>query len=147
LGASTVEDNLRLINEIYEAINKRDWDTAFGFHSEDHLRYVSNNVEPMKGLELYREFSDGFTDAFPDLHIEVIRAFGQGDLVCDEHVASGTHKRPMKGSDGQMIPPTGKRFKVRVCHIYKIKAGKVVETRSYSDQLVLLSQLGLVPQG
>jgi steroid delta-isomerase-like uncharacterized protein len=143
----SVEDNLKIINEIYEAINNRDWNTAFGFHSEDHLRYDSNREEPMKGLELYREYSDGFTDAFPDLHIEVVRAFGQGNLVCDEHISSGTHTRPMRASDGNMIPPTGKRFQVRSCHIYKIKSGKVVETRVYLDQLKFLSQLDLVPQG
>ena len=75
------------------------------------------------------------------LHIEVLRAFGQGDMVCDEHITSGTHDGPLKSSDGSTIPPSGKRFSVRNCHIYKIKEGKVVETWRYLDQLVFLTQL------
>jgi steroid delta-isomerase-like uncharacterized protein len=141
-----VDDNLKLIHDLYEAINKKDWDTAFGLHSKGHLRFDSNRVEPMKGLDRYRAYIVGFADAFPDLHIEVVRAFGQGDMVCDEHITSGTHNGPMQSSDGITIPPSGKRFKVRNCHIYKIEAGKIVETWRYLDQLVFLTQLDLVPK-
>jgi steroid delta-isomerase-like uncharacterized protein len=142
----TVEDNLRLVYRLYEAINDNDWDTVFGLHSEDHLRYDTNRPEPMKGLDPYREYVIGFADAFPDLHIEVVRAFGQGDMVCDEHITSGTHDGPMKSSDGKTIPLSGKGFKVRNCHIYRIEAGKIVETWRYLDQLVILSQLDLMPK-
>ena len=143
----TVEYNLKLIDELYEAINNKDWDTVFGLHSENHLRFDTNRAEPMKGLDLYKEYVVGFSDAFPDLHIEVVRAFGQGNMVCDEHITSGTHNGPMKSSDGKTIPPSGRSLKVRNCHIYKIKAGKVVETWRYLDQLVFLAQLDLIPKG
>ncbi len=143
----TVEYNLKLIDELYEAINDKDWDTVFGLHSEDHLRFDTNRAEPMKGLELYKEYVVGFSESFPDLHIEVVRAFGQGNMVCDEHITSGTHNGPMKSSDGKTIPPSGRSLKVRNCHIYKIEAGKVVETWRYLDQLVFLAQLDLIPKG
>ncbi len=146
MSAVDVEDNLRLVHELYEAINNRDWDAVFGFHSEDHQRFDTNTAEPMIGLDLYRESVVGFAEAFPDLHIEVVRAFGQGDMVCDEHITSGTQEGPMQSSDGSTIPPSGKSFSVRNCHIYKIKDGKVVETWRYLDQLVLLSQLDLLPK-
>ena len=142
-----VDDNLRLVNALYEAINNRDWDTVFSLHSEDHLRFDTNKAEPMKGLDPYREYVVGFTETFPDLHIEVVRAFRQGDMVCDEHITSGTHHGPMKSSDGKTIPPSGKSFSVRNCHIYRFKAGKVVETWRYSDQLVVLTQLDLISKG
>jgi steroid delta-isomerase-like uncharacterized protein len=142
----SVKDNLKLINELYIAINAKNWDVVFKLHSEDHLRFDTNRPEPMKGLDDYRKYVVGFADAFPDLHIEVVREFGQGDMVCDEHITSGTHSGPLKSSDGKTIPPSGKSFKVRNCHIYKIKAGKIIETWRYLDQLVFLSQLGLIPQ-
>ena len=141
----TVEDNLRLINELYEAFNKKDWDAVFELHSDEHQRFDTNRPEPMKGLGPYRKYVQGFSDSFPDLQIEVVRAFGQGDMVCDEHITSGTHIGPMKSADGRTIPPSGKSFRVRNCHIYKIKAGKIVETWRYLDQLVFLTQLDLVP--
>ena len=137
MSSVNVDDNLRLVKELYEAHNRRDWDTVFSFHSENHLRFDTNRAEPMKGLDLYREYVVGFAETFPDLHIEVLRVFGQGDMVCDEHITSGTHNGPMKSSDGATIPPSGKSFSVRNCHIYKIMDGKVVETWRYLDQLVL----------
>ncbi len=146
MSAVDVEDNLRLVHELYEAFNNRDWDAVFEFHSEDHQRFDTNRAEPMIGLDLYRESVVGFAEAFPDLHIEVVRAFGQGDMVCDEHITSGTHEGPMKSSNGSMIPPSGKSFNVRNCHIYRIKAGKVVETWRYLDQMVFLAQLDLIPK-
>jgi steroid delta-isomerase-like uncharacterized protein len=142
----SVEDNLRLIKELYEAINSKDWDAVFRLHSEGHLRFDTNKPEPMKGLEPYRVYVEGFGDAFPDLHIEVIRVFGQGDMVCDEHITSGTQNGQMKSSDGQTIPPTGKSFSVRNCHVYRIENGKIVETWRYLDQLVFLTQLDLIPR-
>ena len=142
----TVDDNLRLIKSLYKAINDRDWETAFALHSENHMRFDTNRSEPTKGLELYREYVVGFADAFPDLHTEVVRMFGQGDMVCDEHITSGTHKGPMKSVDGKTIPPSGKSFKVRNCHIYKIAEGKIIETWRYVDQLVFLTQLDLIPK-
>lgn len=142
----TVEDNLRLIKRVYKAINDRDWDTVFALHSKDHLRFDTNRSEPTKGLKLYREYVVGFADSFPDLHIEVVRAFGQGDMVCDEHITSGTHNGPMKSADGKTIPPSGKSFKIRNCHIYKITDGKIIETWRYLDQMVFLSQLDLIPK-
>ena len=142
----TIEDNLKLIKRVYKAINDRDWETVFALHSEDHLRFDTNRSEPTKGLELYRKYVVEFADAFPDLHIEVVRAFGQGDMVCDEHITFGTHAGPMKSADGKTIPPSGKSFKVRNCHIYKIAEGKIIETWRYVDQLVFLSQLDLLPK-
>ena len=128
---------------MYEAVNKKDWDKLFSLHSENHLRYDTHKDEPMKGLEGYRKYIIGFAEAFPDLHIEVVRAFGQGDMVCDEHITSGTQYGPMMGNDGKVIPPSGRGFRVRNCHIYRFDSGKIVETWRYLDQLVFLSQLGL----
>ena len=141
-----VEDNLRLIKRLYKAINDRDWETTFALHSENHLWFDTNRSDPTKGLNLYRKYVVGFADTFPDLHIEVVRMFGQRDMVCDEHITSGTHKGPMKSEDGKIIPPSGKSFKVRNCHIYKIAEGKIIETWRYVDQLVFLTQLDLIPK-
>ena len=139
----SVEDNIKLVYQLYEAINNKDWDKVFSLHSENHLRYDTHKQEPMRGLEAYREYVVGFAESFPDLHTEVIRAFGQVDMVCDEHITSGTHDGPMKGSDGKVIPPSGHSFSVRNCHIYRFESGKIVETWRYLDQLVFLSQIGL----
>lgn len=139
----TVQDNIDLVKRVYEALNNKDYDVAYSLHSEDHLRYDVRWQEPMRGLKDYRKFGEDFMNAFPDFRIEVVRAFGQGDLVCDEHVSSGTHTKPMKTQEGKVIPPSGNGFKVRSCHIYRIQAGKIVETSVYSDQMGLLAQLGL----
>ena len=141
----TVQDNIKLVKQVYEALNNRDYDGAYSLHSEDHIRYDARWEEPMRGLEPYRKFGEGFMNAFPDFNVEVVRVLGQGDLVCDEHISMGTHTEPMKTQDGETIPPSGNSFKVRSCHIYKIQGGKIVETTVYLDQMTFLSQLGLAP--
>ena len=58
-----LEENLRLIDRLYKAINDKSWDTVFGLHSEDHSRFDKNRPEPMKGLCPNREYVIGFADA------------------------------------------------------------------------------------
>ena len=50
--------------------------------------------------------------AFPDLHIETVRSFGQGDWVCVEWVVTGTHTGPLMGPGGETIPATNKTARV-----------------------------------
>ena len=136
-------ENLTLVKSLYEAINARDWDKAFGYLSNDHLRFEVEAAEPMRGLSAYREFVKDSVDPFPDMHVEVNNLFGSGEWVCDEHITSGTFTNPMRVSGGQSIPPNGKKFKVKSCHIYRVKDRKITETRVYFDPRSVMAQLGL----
>jgi ketosteroid isomerase-like protein len=50
----------------------------------------------------------------------------------------------MPGPDGTEIPPTNKPVKFAYCMVVKFEAGQCSEIYDYSDQLGLLTQLGLM---
>jgi len=45
----------------------------------------------------------------------------------------------------QGVPPSGKQIVVPAMTLERIKGGKIVERRVYSDRLGMLQQLGIVP--
>ena len=141
----SVEENLQVIDADFEAINAQDWDRFLGLHSESHVLYAPDSPEPRKGREALREWIQGYATAFPDLRVETVRSFGQGDWVCVEWVVTGTHTGPLMGPGGETIPATNKTARVPGSSVFKVEGGEITEDREYYDLLGLMAQLGLVP--
>lgn len=79
---------------------------------------------------------------FPDARREILRAFGNEDLVCVEIRESGTHKGPLEHA-GKVFAPTGKRFQILVCAVFQIREHKIAEASVYYDPRDHLVQLGI----
>ncbi len=142
----TVEENVRLVREEVEAFNARDWDRYWEIYAESIVHYEAESPEqPVKGQAAFRESNEALITAFPDIRVEVVRTFGQGDWVCQEAVATGTHTGPLKGPGGETIPPTNKPIRIRGCGVYKVEGGEITELRDYGDLLGMMTQLGLAP--
>ncbi len=77
--------------------------------------------------------------AFPDLHIEVEHLTATDDDVAIAYTVTGTHDGPFQGHAG-----TGKTMKVRGVQIGRFADGKLVERWGSSDQLGMMTQLGIV---
>jgi predicted ester cyclase len=45
------------------------------------------------------------------------------------------------------VPPTGKRLKIRGMELVQMRGGKIVVDNLYYDNMAVLAQLGLVPEG
>ena len=63
-----------------------------------------------------------------------------------EFTFEGTHTGPLVGAVGT-IPATGKRVVVRGVLVGRYERGLAIDVRLYYDQLDVLTQLGLTPQG
>jgi predicted ester cyclase len=50
----------------------------------------------------------------------------------------------MKGADGKIIPPTGKKFKVEFCTVAHWINGEIVEEKLFYDKMELMKQIGLM---
>lgn len=140
-----VEDNLRVVDATFEAMNARDWDRIAELLADSVVEYRPGLPDPSKGPDAALQNLKAFATAFPDARVEKVRAFGQGDWVCRESVLAGTHKGPMTSPDGKTIPATNKPFSVQSCNLFKIEGGKITERHLYFDQLGFLAQLGLAP--
>ena len=86
----------------------------------------------------YKAFFTDLHTAFPDLKIDVETLLADGDQVAFAYTLSGTHQGPFQGHAA-----TGKPVKVRGLQISSFADGKMVERWGSSDELGILSQLGL----
>jgi steroid delta-isomerase-like uncharacterized protein len=80
--------------------------------------------------------------AFPDMRVEVHHMIAEGDLVAAYTTTHGTHKGDFMG-----IPATGKKVSIPGVDIVRFNdRGKAVEHWTVADQLVMMQQLGVVPE-
>jgi len=86
-------------------------------------------------------FQDMFAElrtAFPDLHIEVEHLTATEDDVAFAYTVTGTHQGPLQGHAA-----TGKPFIMRGVQLGRFEDGVLVERWGSTDQLGMMTQLGL----
>jgi len=142
---TSVEENLKTLDERQEAMNARDFDRFENLHAPSVITFAPMALEPLKGRGALRGFVEGFLAAFPDMHATKERSFGEGDWVCTESVFSGTHTGPLQTPGGPAIPPTNRSFRIVDCTVFKVEGGEVTEIHSYFDAMGMMAQLGLMP--
>lgn len=91
------------------------------------------------GPQGYREMFAEMRTAFPDLHVEVEHLTASDDDVAFAYTLTGTHDGPFRGHE-----PTGRSIEVRGVQISRFADGKMVERWGSSDELGIVTQLGLV---
>jgi predicted ester cyclase len=98
---------------------------------------VSLEPDPLDS-EAWTRFLAGFVEAFPDLHITVEDAVGEGDLVAQRVHFAGTHTGEFQG-----LPPTNRKVEFSGLELNRFVDGRVSEHWFQMDSLTLLQQLGL----
>jgi predicted ester cyclase len=86
-------------------------------------------------------FFSGMRTAFPNLSVTPETMVQDEDAIAFAYTLTGTHTGPLG-----MIPPTGKKVKIRGMQISKFKDGKMVERWGSSDERTLLKQIGVIPR-
>ncbi|MFJ3404328.1 ester cyclase [Promicromonospora sp. NPDC090134] len=99
----------------------------------------------LHGIDAFIQWNQDFVSAFSDRDYRSERELETDESAIDQGELSGTHTSPMKLPDGQSVPPTGKRIRMRSVDIATVSDGKIVRHDFYFDQLDLLDQLGLTP--
>ncbi len=142
----TVEENIRVSEDLMAAFNARDWDRFAESYAESVVFHTPTNPEPVKGrAALVEQVQEDFANPFPDARVEDIRTFGQGDWVAMEFTGTGTNTGPLKGPGGETIPATNKSARIPFCIVSKLEGGKITESHQYLDLVGLMAQLGLGP--
>ncbi len=135
-------DHVATARRLYELLNAGDID---GFAGLLHDAFVEHEVTP--GLEPTKAGVTAFfrmqQAAFPDMHMDVEDAYGDGDKVVARVRYTGTHRGAFMG-----IPPTGKSVDVHLIDMFRFGAdGRAHEHWGVMDAMALMQQLGVVPAG
>jgi hypothetical protein len=107
---------------------------------------VRSGKPPTHGIEDHTQESIKFWQTFPDQRVEnqpYKLFFASGDWTCSIARFTGTMTGPMKGPDGEEIPPTGKSFEVDFCTVALWDDGQIVEENLMYDLVTFMKQIGL----
>lgn len=127
----------RYIEQVWQ---QRRLDTLPEFFTADHLDHDASPPRQLDAAALHGVMGSMQT-AFPDARVAIEELFVDGDTLIVRLTFSGTQQGEFFG-----IPPTGKRVEVGQIHILRFREGKMAEHWSKSDDLLMLRQLGVVPE-
>jgi predicted ester cyclase len=136
----SIEENKKIIHRIYdnEAVHR-------GLDYLDDLvsaNVVNHNPFPGTGpgIEGVKQAITAMLGLFPDARFTVDEMIGEGDKVAVRVTLRGTHQGSFMGR-----PPTGATVTSTELIVFRIAAGKVVETWASRDDLGMMRQLGGTP--
>jgi len=139
------QENVQIAKMQIERLNQGE----VGFQEEFEVKDISIEAPGAPGpmaRDQYQGYIQGFLDAFPDLHFDIVETIAQDDYVVINWHGTGTHTGPMRAPNGDMIPATNRKGAVDGSSTYLFRGGKIARTKIYWDMAGLLMQLGLMPQ-
>jgi steroid delta-isomerase-like uncharacterized protein len=126
---------------IFEALSKRDLDTAMKFNTDDAVDdFVA--IGEFRGRLAIRRFFDELLAAFPDFDIAVDRIVGDDSAAVVQWHAAGT----FSGGKFQGIEPTGKHVQIRGVDVMEFAEGRYVHNTIYYDGASFARQIGTLPR-
>jgi steroid delta-isomerase-like uncharacterized protein len=134
----------QMLKTHYAGVNAGDLDAAVSVFDPDCETVTPDGV--LNGIAAFRAFGEAFRTAAPDNRLEAVRTFEVDDTIIVEGRYSGTHTGPLAGPAGT-IPATGRSFSFPFCDVLQARDGKFVTHHIYWDNMTLLAQLGLMPNG
>lgn len=134
--------NIELIERLTLAWNTHDPDAIADCYARDVVSRDVTLTEAMHGRTAVRNAAAMYLRAFPDIHFEIRRIASDGDVVCEEWRAAGTHQGDLMG-----LPATGRRAESVGCNVMRVGAdGRIHDETTYWDAADLYRQLGALPE-
>ena len=128
----------RMIEQVY---NKRHIDLIEEFFTEDVILHVIG-IPSSSELEALRKYISQGLNAFPDFKLTFEDEIAAGDKVAARWTMTGTQKGELSG-----IPATDKQVTESGMSFYRLTNAKIAEIWFLADNLGLMQQLGVIPQG
>lgn len=142
MAAQETPSTKQVLDRNITAVNSRDIEGYLANQQPD-VEFMFGGVT-LRGRDELRSYIEALWTAFPDGKL----AFGEQVLAEDAAatalVFTGTHTGPLMTPNGP-IPPTGNRVTLHSASILTIKDGLIASEHGYSDQLEMMTQLGLMP--
>jgi steroid delta-isomerase-like uncharacterized protein len=133
------QTNLNVVQRFYDAYNKKQEAILSEIIADDYVDY--GHEPPGRGVQGAKSDHQEFGRAFEDARFDIDEMFGSDDRVVVRWTLDGTHTGPFAG-----VSPTQKKITVRGISLYRLRDGKITETRNLADLLALFKQLGTIEQ-
>ena len=144
----TEQDNGAIVRRLFERV----WNGGDLSAIEDLVddQFTNFGVRQPGGHAAMRHIVTAWRTAFPDLRFEIQEEIVHDDKVVLRVILRGTHlgEFPPGVGPGRIMgamPPTGRSFEADQIHIHRVAGGKLVEHAASRNDLLMLSQLGLLP--
>jgi steroid delta-isomerase-like uncharacterized protein len=137
--------NKELLEQYVERYNAGDLDGVMDLYADDAVQIMPEGT--FEGRSVIRERLARDLVACPDIAWTVLSFVEQGDTFADEWAFTATHTGPFHLPDGTELPATGKQVGVRGMELVVVRDGKIVVDNLYYDNMAVMAQLGLIPQG
>jgi predicted ester cyclase len=124
-----------------EAWNRGNVDVLDKIYASSYVRHKPPFPD-IDGLEAAKQFILDSRSSYPDVQITLHEVIVAENRAVSRWTFQGTQKgqSPTTG-----VSPTGKQVIFTGCNVAHWANGQIVEEWEYSDWLVLLQQLGIVP--
>src|SRR2546427_10166231 len=127
------------------SFNPHDLDRLEALTSDGFLGMGPDSPVLRMGRRGGRAWAAAYFAGFPDSKWTKERIFGQDAAFVLQVIYTGTHTGAFDGA--LTVPPTNKTVSVPPTFIGIARNGKIADLRGHWDRLLVLRQLGLVPDG
>ncbi len=125
----------KLIEPFYDLFRaeKRDWEKGMAVLADDWKAYYTN--DKFRTKKDTRGFLDGLFNLVPDINVEIIEFFIDGDVISVRSELTGTPAGDF------LVQHSGRKFSIMTIDIHKVKDGKIVELYHAEDWQTAIRQL------
>lgn len=139
----TANDLLKLHEQVIDSWNRHDSKKFLALMDENVVFNDTGIPRPIKGKAEVEKYFTEWIAAFPDFKMKTLNTVISDDCIAAEVECSGTHTGSLKTFDRPEIPATNKKLTSRISFFAKVKNGKTIDVRIYSDVAGMMTQLGL----
>jgi len=139
---SVEADKKLVVRHFQELWNEGDVEKVYDFFAKDFTNFGQRKGDGREAMKLVVQV---WRNAFPDLKFAVDYVIAEGDLVMCEVSFQGTHLRELPlipPLSGPPLQPSGKHFKAKHIHRFRLKDGLIVEHFAVRDDLSMFRELG-----
>ena len=133
------QTNLNAVQRFYDAYNDKDAAILNEVIADDYVDY--GHEPPGRGLQGAKSDHEEIGRGLANARFDIDEMFGSDDRVVVRWTLHATHTGPFAG-----LPPTQKKITVRGISLYRLRDGKITETRNLADLFALFTQLGTIEQ-
>ena len=133
-----------VMDRVTDAAMKGDSEALKALYAQDAVAETPDQGT-ITGRDQIAAYMGEFSAAFPDAAYEQRYKHEAGDTAIDEGYFVGTNTGS-SGANGETIPATGRRVRLRECDVVTVENGVVTSHRFYFDVQDWLTQLGLAPE-